>query len=114
MAVKTLNLPSFPIFDITEGTTIATRWKKYKRKFEILCNALAVTEDKQKVSMLLNYVGDDTFEIYENILNPDEENSYNDVITALDRHFKPKVNHSYETYLFRSMKQKSEETIQQY
>ena len=114
MAVKTLNLLSFPIFDITEGTTIATRWKKYKRKFEILCNTLAVTADKQKVSMLLNYVGDDTFEIYENILNPDEENSYDDVITALNRHFEPKVNHSYETYLFRSMKQKSEETIQQY
>lgn len=100
MAVTTLNLPAFPIFDVTEVTT---RWKKYKRKFEILCTALAVTDEKQKLAMLLNYVGDDTFEIYENILNPEVEHTYKDVIEALDTHFEPKVNHSYETYLFRLM-----------
>lgn len=35
MAVITLNLPAFPIFYITVVTTMATRWIKYKRKFEI-------------------------------------------------------------------------------
>ena len=114
MAVTTLNLPNFPIFDITESTTIATRWKKYKRKFEILCDALAVTDDKQKVSMLLNYIGDDVFEIFENIRLPVGNHTYLEVITALDGHFEPQVNHSYEIYLFRMMKQLSEESTQQF
>ena len=106
-------MPAFPIFDVTERTTVAPRWKKYKRKFEILCEALAVTEDKQRVAMLLNYVGDDTFEIYGNILAPGAH-TYKDVVEAFDNRFKPQVNYSYERCIFRSMKQNDEETLQEF
>ena len=113
MASKNINLPNFQTFDLTEITTIGTRWKKYVKRFEILYNALAITDDKQKVSMLLNYVGEEVFDIYENILPPGEH-SYKDVTEALDKHFTPKVNHSYETYIFRSMKQFVDESVQQF
>ena len=83
MASKNINLPNFQTFDLTEITTIGTRWKKYVKRFEILCNALAITDDKQKVSMLLSYVGEEVFDIYENILPPGEQ-SYKDVTEALD------------------------------
>ena len=65
--------------------------------------------------MLLNYVGEEVFDIYENILPPGEHShSYKDVTEALDKHFAPKVNHSYETYIFRSMKQFIDESVQQF
>ena len=34
MAIANLTLPSFPMFTLDDDTTISTRWKKYKRRFE--------------------------------------------------------------------------------
>ena len=45
---------------------------------------------------------------------PVGNHTYGEVITALDGHFEPTVNHSYEIDLFRMMKQHSEETTQQF
>ena len=112
-AMTNINLLTFPSFDVTEVTTLATRWKKYEKRFDILCNVLGVTKNKQKVSTILNYVGEGTFGIYKNIL-PASEYTYEQVINALDEHFEPKVNRSYETYLFQLMKQRTDETVQQY
>ena len=68
MAVRNINLPNFPTFDIAELSTVATRWKKYKKRFNILCDALTVTDDKQKLAMFLNYVGEEVYDVYENIV----------------------------------------------
>ena len=113
MAVRNINLPNFPTFDIAELSTVATRWKKYKKRFNILCDALTVTDDKQKLAMFLNYVGEEVYDVYENILTEDDH-TFDEVIAALNEHFEPKVNHSFETYIFRQMKQKADETVQQY
>ena len=94
MAVKNLNLPSFPNFEVEDISTIPTRWEKYKKRFEILCTAIGVTDAKQKLSMLLTFVGDETYEIYENIM-PNAEHNYAEALAALDKHFKPQVNVSY-------------------
>ena len=85
--------------------------------FNILCTALGVIDDSQKFSMLFTYIGDDGYEIYENILpstNADTPHTYNGVIEAFTNLFKPQVNTSYETYLFRKMNKQTNETIQQY
>ena len=113
MAVKNLNLPTFPPFDITEVTTIATRWLKYKKKFNLLCTAVGVTENKQKLSMFFIYLGDDAYDVYENLLTPGEH-TFEEIITLLDNYFQPKTNTSYETYIFRQLKQNTDETITQY
>ena len=93
--------------------TVATRWKKYKKRFNILCDALTVTDDKQKLAMFLNYVREEVYDVYENILTEDDH-TFDEVIAALNEHFEPKVNHSFEKYIFRQMKQKADETVQQY
>ena len=113
MAVKNLHLPNFPSFDTDEILTLAPRWNTYKKRFELLCSAIGVTDNKQKLSMLLTLIGDGSYEIYENI-TPTPELSYTEVITLFDEHFKPQLNESYETYLFNQMRQKEEETIHQY
>ena len=116
MAVKNLNLPSFPPFNCTgEDTSVLfSSWKRYIKRFNLLCNSLVVTDDKQKLSMLLTLCGDEAYEIYENIVPQDEEKTFADVVKAFENHFKPQVNLSYETFLFRKMSQREDETTQQY
>ena len=64
MAVRNLNLPKFPAFDTEDVSTLASRWEKYKKRFKLLCSAVRVTDDEQKLAMLLTYVGDETYEIF--------------------------------------------------
>ena len=115
MAVKNLTLPHFPTFDCNQDiSSVFSRWKKYKKRFNLLCTAIGVTDDTQKLSMLLTYVGDDTYEIYENIIPTEGTLTLNEVLERFDNHFQPQVNISYEAYLFHQMKQRSEETLHQY
>ena len=106
-------MPSFPSFD-TDVTTIATRWTKYKKRFQNLCVTLNITEDKQKLALLLNYVGEEVYDIYDSLLVPGTDETYDDAINLFDTHFNPQTNTSYEIYVFPSMKQREDENIQQY
>ena len=116
MAVKNLNLPVFPPFNCSgEDTSILySSWKRYIKRFNLLCSSLVVTDDKQKLSLLLTLVGDEAYEIYENIMPDPEGKTFADTVQAFEEHFKPQVNTSYETFLFRKLVQREDETIQQY
>ena len=116
MAVKNLNLPAFPPFCCSgEDTSILfSNWKRYIKRFNLLCDSLVVTDNKQKLSMLLTLCGDEAYEIYENIVPQDQDKTFAEVVQAFENHFKPQVNLSYETFLFRKMTQRDDETTQQY
>ena len=115
MPVANLNLPHIPVFDISEVDILSQRWTTYKKHFEILCNATGVKDEKQKLSMLLTYVGEKMYEMYEQIVPEDiTTQTYHGVLTAFDTHFATAVNYNYECYVFRQMKQLSDETLHQY
>ena len=66
--------------------------------------------------MLLTYVGDTAYEVYEN-LKPKEENSalsFKETIEIFGKHFKPQTNKSYETFIFRNIKQQEGETSHEF
>ena len=116
MAVKNLHLPNFPTFDLSETDTIPSKWKKYKQRFELLFTAIGVSEEQQKLAMLLTYVGDAAYEVHEN-LKPKEENtapSFKETIEIFNKHFKPQTNKSYETFIFRNTKQQEGETLHEF
>ena len=48
----------------------ATRWVKYRKRFENELIALNVTNGSQKLPLLLNYVGEECYDIYDNLLIP--------------------------------------------
>ena len=75
---------------------------------------MVVTDDKQKLSLLLTLCGDEAYEIYENISEQQDDETFDQVIQAFENHFKPQVNLSYEIFLFRKMTQREDETTQQY
>ena len=110
-AVSNLHIPVFPLFLLDETATIATRWGKYKKRFESLLIPLNVTNDSQKLFFILNYVGEECYAIYDNLLIPRMQKSYNNAIRSFDGHFKPKSNISYEIYTFRKIKENSDEAI---
>ena len=114
MAFTDLTLPSFPVFTLNNYITISTHWKKYKRRFENLVIALNVTDDRQKKALLLNYIVEEPYQVYENLTTGAEHETYETVITLLDGHFAPKSNISYERYLFRNFKQNPNEKIHQF
>ena len=45
--------------------------------------ALNVTNDSQKLALLLNYVGEECYDIYDNLLIPGTQESYSNVIRLL-------------------------------
>ena len=113
MAVANLNLPTFPTFDLTEKDTLKTRWNKYLKRFNTFCKAIGVTDDRQKLSMSLTYIGDEMYEIYENIITV-EEPTLAQVNAALGAHFALTSNPAYECYLFRQSKQRQDKTIHEF
>ena len=111
MVVRNLNLPTFPPFNMTEGTPMT--WTIYKKRFGLLCTAIGVAEQQQKLSMFLTYVGDEVVRCIRNVVT-EEETTYGQVMGKLDEYFKPKINISYETYLSRLLKQNEEGSLQQF
>ena len=79
-----------------------------------MCKAIGVTNDAQKLSMLLTYIGDEMYEIYENIINV-EEPTLAQVSAAFEvAHFAPTSNPAYQCYLFCQLKQRQNETIHEF
>ena len=109
-----LTLPSFPKFDLDEFTTVGLRWTKYKKFFMNLCIALNITDDKQKLALLLNYIGEEAYDVYKNILTPGTEVTFKSVLQLLDDHLNPCQNLAYEIFQFRQIKQCQDETIHQF
>lgn len=113
MAVA-LTIPSFPKFDLDDYNTISTRWEKYKKRFLNLCVALNVNDEKQKLALFLNYIGEEAYDIYDNLLVTGTEQTYDTAVALLDGHFNPKKNIDYEVYLFRKLKQEQDENMHQF
>ena len=107
MAVANLNLPAFPTFDLTEKNTLKMQWNKYLKRFNTLCKAIDVTNDGQKLLMLLMYIGNEMYEIYKNIITV-EEPTLVQVNAAFEAHFALTSN---KCYLFHQLKQWQDETI---
>ena len=106
-------LPEFPPFPVhAEGNT-ASRWKKWKDRFENLMVAMNITNKKRQKALLLHYAGEGVHDIFTTLtLDPAEhEDEYKQGITALDAYFIPKRNKEFDVYNFRQSKQKPGESV---
>ena len=71
--------------------------------------ALKVKDDKQKLAFLLNYIGEEVYDIYDSLLIPGADETYENAIRLLDERFSPKSNVNYKIYLFWKLQQRSQE-----
>ena len=101
MATAVLNLPSIEAFSIDNSGSLnlSKRWTRYKEDFEFYLTASGVTQDKQKLALLLHLGGHELREVYHSVKG--EAENYSSVIGKLDNYFIPKKNITFERYVFK-------------
>ena len=72
-----------------------------------------VQDGAQKKALLLNYLGDEAYNVYENLSTGRPDETYDAVIALLDRHFPPQNNITYERHVFQNVQQNVDESIHQ-
>ena len=76
--------------------------------------ALNVQDGAQKKAFLLNYLGDEAYDVYEYLSTERPNETYDADIALLDEHFSPQNNIIYERYVFQNDRQNVDENIHQF
>ena len=97
-----------------EPNSLSVRWKRQKRAFNLYVASKGVTNEGQKIALLLHSGRMELQEIYYTLVPEDTETTFNDCLAALDNYFTPKVNVPFERHVFRQMQQIEGETINQF
>ncbi|XP_045123822.1 uncharacterized protein LOC123511835 [Portunus trituberculatus] len=104
-----LDVDQPPIFSLLEDrASVAIRWKKWKTRFQFYLDAKGVTNRPQRRALLLHVAGPEVQVIFSTL--PPPLTTYEEIQTALDKHFTPKTNIRYERVLFRQVRQEECET----
>ena len=100
---KPLEVRGLPYFDPKgKPTTLSVRWKQWKRAFRLYVASKGVTNQAQKVALLLHSGGMELQEIFYTLAPEDGEaqNNFDNCLTILDNNFMPKVNVHFERHGF--------------
>ena len=87
-------------------------WEIWKYDFTLYTTTSGITQDSQKLALLLHIGGTEVKEIYRTV--KDSQHKYNDVVHKLDVHSTLKKNLSCECYSFKICKQKPDEDCSAY
>ena len=114
MAATVLNLPSVEPFIIDDSTSLnlSKRWTTYKEGFELYILASGVSQDQQKLALLLHLGGKELCEVYHSVKAENE--TFSTAIKKLDTYFIPKRNIIFERYMFKQAVQLEEESAPKY
>lgn len=93
---------------------VGSRWERWLKRFDIFLRATKTTNDEQKKFMLLHYMGEDAYDIYDSLPGKPQEETYTSVSEALTNHFKGSINTDFEIFTFRQAVQGPSETIEAY
>ena len=105
-------LPACEKFIVGETTSAGVRWDNYKERFDLMCEAFDVKEEKKK-PLLIHYGGEEIFRIYSTFPNK-KDLTYDQLCTLLTGYFKPKKCTAFEVHKFRKLRQKEGEGIDEF
>ncbi|KAI8487249.1 hypothetical protein Bbelb_350470 [Branchiostoma belcheri] len=104
------SLPSFAVGG--DSSSVAVRWKKWKRSFALYLKGKGVEDDGQKKALLLHTAGAAVQDIYfTQVKEEDDKKKYDETVGVLDAYFIPKSNVAFERHMFRQVRQQDGETI---
>lgn len=94
----------------------AEKWTKWRQKFEIYLHASGkhVEDEKTKVAVLLNLLGDEGLDIFNTFGVEDKTLSFDDVLNLFDAYCLPKKNVVIETFKFNNIFQKPDQPVENY
>ncbi|CAG9768515.1 unnamed protein product [Ceutorhynchus assimilis] len=118
------SLNNVEVFNL-HGGNVGIRWQKWLKRFDNFLIAAGITSDERKEFMLLHCIGEEVFDIFLSLPDPQvpiDPNTnapvnlakYDKAKLKLNNHFSPKVNTEFEIFNFRQAKQSDEETIDEY
>ena len=108
-------LPPFSSFSVhKDNASVGPRWKKWLKHFEMYLAAHDVKDATRKRALLLYSAGEEVSDIFETLPDQGEEKDYAKAVNALNGYFQPKVNKTYEIYMFRNTTQSSGESLHSY
>ena len=114
-AKQILDFLGLPCFDHKgEPNSLSIRWKRWKRAFNLYVASKGVTNEGQKVTLLLHSGGIELQEIYYTLVSEDQDTSFNVCVVVLDNYFTPKVNVPFERHVFRQIQKMEGGTIDQF
>ena len=106
---------ALPKFDVKgDPSTVAQRWKRWKRGFELYVKAQTVTYDAKQKALLLHCGRMDLQDVFYALEAEGDADTYAQCVTTLDAHFLPQKNIAFERHLFRQLEQGATETVDQY
>lgn len=91
---------------------LAENFKRFKKQFEIFMIATGnnTKTDQVKVAILLNVMGEEAVDIYQNLaIEKEDQDKYDEVIKAFEKYLIPKRNVTYERFVFNNRNQKEGE-----
>ena len=98
-----------------ETSSLAQRWKTWKRAFLLYVVGKGVTQDAQKKALLLHTAGLGVQQIYYTLVDEsNDENNFDATVAILDNYFVPKANVHFERHKFHQLTQTREETIDEF
>ena len=102
---------------IVTTENMANTWKLWKQQFEFYAIAIQMEAKppNMQLTVLMSIIGTDALMIYNTFeFADDEERNLQSVIKKFDDHFIPKVNVTFERYVFNSLNQKQDETFEEF
>ena len=110
------DMNSFNTFSVDgETSSLAQRWKTWKRAFLLYVVGKGVTQDAQKKALLLHTAGLGVQQIYYTLVDEsNDENNFDATVAILDNYFVPKANVHFERHKFHQLTQTREETIDEF
>ena len=112
MAVPIHVTPIPPFDPHGELSSVAHRWQKWLKSFNLFANAAGCKNDKQKRQLLLHTAGSDIQDIFYALTETGTD--YKTAAEKLSQYFAPRKNTSYNRHKFRQEKQKEGETVAQF
>ena len=98
--LKSLELGGLSSFDPKEDpTTLCARWKRWKRAFNLYVKSRGVSDEGQKVALMLHTGGMALQEVFYSLAEEDADLSLAESIKVLDEHFVPTANIPFERHL---------------
>ena len=99
-------------FDVDDQDDIENRWTRYVKRLGRYLTIKNINNSAAKINYLFFYGGEKLEDIYEEV--KDDQDSYDQVIEKLTKHFKPETNTEMHIFQFRNMEQYDDETFDDY
>ena len=112
MAVPIHVTPIPPFEPHGELSSVAYRWQKWLKSFNLFADAAGCKNDRQKRQLLLHTAGSDVQDIFYTLTETGTD--YKTAAEKLSQYFARRKNTSYNRHKFRQEKQKEGETVAQF